>query len=152
MEKTIIPEEKKVQVPLNLLHQIEAVRLFLERANAVRAGFNLSQENAPAIVQICRRLDGIPLALELAAARLGVLAVEDIARRLDDRFGLLAVGTKNSLPQHQTLSALIDWSYDHLSEAERKLFCRLSPMNNRTFCSVWATKAWIVTSEAKTWG
>jgi non-specific serine/threonine protein kinase len=121
-----IPEAKKVQVPLSQLHQIEAVRLFLERANAVRAGFNLSQENAPAIVKICRRLDGIPLALELAAARLGVMAVEDIARRLDDRFGLLAAGTKNSLPQHQTLSALIDWSYDHLSEVERELFCRLS--------------------------
>ena len=121
-----IPEAEKTQVTLSKLLQTEAVRLFLERANAVRAGFNLSQENAPAIVQICRRLDGIPLALELAAARLGVLAVEEVARRLNDRFGLLAAGTKNSLPQHQTLSALIDWSYDHLSEVERKLFCRLS--------------------------
>ncbi|MGB2698457.1 MAG: protein kinase, partial [Candidatus Zixiibacteriota bacterium] len=97
-----VPQAEKVPVPLKQLLQIEAVRLFVERANAVRAGFNLSQENAPAIVQICRRLDGIPLALELAAARLGVLAVEEIARRLDDRFGLLAVGSKNSLPQHQT--------------------------------------------------
>jgi len=121
-----VPEAEKTQVPLSQLLQIDAVRLFVERANAVRVGFNLNQENSPSIVQICRRLDGIPLALELAAARLGVLAVEEVARRLDDRFGLLAAGTKNSLPQHQTLSALIDWSYDHLSKAERKLFCRLS--------------------------
>ncbi len=120
-------------IPLKELRQIEAVRLFVERANAVRKGFNLSQENRSTIVQICRRLDGIPLALELAAARIGVLVVEEISKRLDDIFGLLTSGSKTSLPRHQTLRALIDWSYDLLPEPEQKLFRRLS-----VFAGSWA--------------
>jgi predicted ATPase/tRNA A-37 threonylcarbamoyl transferase component Bud32/Tfp pilus assembly protein PilF len=116
----------EAQLPLKELSQIEAVRLFVERAGAVHTGFSLTEENAPAVVQICRRLDGIPLALELGAARVSVLPVEEIAKRLDDRFGLLTAGRKTGLPHHQTLRALIDWGYDQLSGDERKLFCRLS--------------------------
>ena len=116
----------EVRLSLKEMHQIEAVRLFVERAGAVRTGFSLTAENAPAVAQICRRLDGIPLALELGAARVSVLPVEEIAKRLDDRFGLLTAGRKTGLPHHQTLRALIDWGYDHLSGTERKLFCRLS--------------------------
>lgn len=116
----------EVSLSLTELRQIEAVRLFVERATAARAGFTLTSENAPAIVQICRRLDGIPLALELGAARVGVLPVEEIARRLDDRFGLLANGGKGRIPHHQTLRSLIDWSYDLVSQGEQMLFRRLS--------------------------
>ncbi|MGB7062844.1 MAG: protein kinase [Candidatus Zixiibacteriota bacterium] len=116
----------EAQLPLKELQQVEAVRLFVERAGAVQTEFNLTHDNAPAVVQICRRLDGIPLALELGAARVSVLPVEEIAKRLDDRFGLLTAGRKTGLPHHQTLRALIDWGYDHLSGDERKLFCRLS--------------------------
>jgi predicted ATPase/DNA-binding SARP family transcriptional activator len=105
--------------------QSEAVRLFLERAAAAPAAFTLTDENAPWVAQICRELDGLPLAIELAAARVRVLPVEQIAARLDDRFGLLK-GSRSALPRHQTLRALIDWSYDLLSEPERALLRRLS--------------------------
>ena len=116
----------EAQPPLKELEQVEAVQLFVERAGAVQSGFSLTEENAPAVVQICQRLDGIPLALELGAARVSALPVEEIAKRLDDRFGLLTAGRKTRLPHHQTLRALIDWGYDQLSGDERKLFCRLS--------------------------
>jgi len=82
--------------------------------------------NAPAIAAVCQRLDGIPLAIELAAARVKVLAVEQIASRLDDRFRLLTGGSRIVLPRHQTLRAAIDWSYDLLPESERMLLRRLS--------------------------
>jgi hypothetical protein len=92
-----------------------AVRLFVERAAAVNPGFRLtSGAEAAAVGQICRRLDGIPLAIELAAARVTVLPVAQIAARLDDRFTLLTRGARGALPRHQTLQALIDWSYDNL--------------------------------------
>ncbi len=100
--------------PLETLLQYEAVRLFVERASAVLPGFVPTPANAPALVQICRRLDGIPLAIELAAARVKVLPVEQIARRLDDRFRLLTGGSRTALPHHQTLRATIDWSYNLL--------------------------------------
>ncbi len=106
--------------------QYEAVRLFIDRAAAVKPGFALTRENAAAIAQICWRLDGIPLAIELAAARARVLTPEQIARRLDDRFRLLTGGGRSVLPHQQTLRTLIDWSYDLLSESERVLFLRLS--------------------------
>ncbi len=99
--------------------QCEAARLLIERARAAWPGFTLTETNAPAVAQICRRLDGIPLALELAAARLKVLSVEQLAARLDDRFRLLTGGSRTALPRQQTLRALIDWSYDLLSEPER---------------------------------
>ncbi|HUS17830.1 MAG TPA: tetratricopeptide repeat protein, partial [Chloroflexia bacterium] len=113
-------------LPLEQLAEVEAVRLFLERAGAVRPSFALSEANAPAVATICRRLDGIPLALELAAARVKVLTVEGIAARLDDRFHLLTTGTRTALPRQQTLRALIDWSWDLLSPGEQVLLARLS--------------------------
>jgi predicted ATPase len=104
----------------------EAVRLFLDRAAAAAPGFVLSDQNAPALAQVCQRLDGIPLAIELAAVRVKVLSPGQIAARLDDRFRLLAAGSRMALPRQQTLQALVDWSHDLLSEPERILFRRLS--------------------------
>lgn len=103
-----------------------AIRLFVERAAAVKPNFRLTQGNALSVAQICARLDGIPLAIELAAARVKALSAEEIARRLDDRFRLLTGGSRTALPRQQTLRALIDWSYELLSEAERVLSRRLS--------------------------
>lgn len=105
--------------------QYEAVRLFIDRATAVKPGFEITRQNAAAIAQICWRLDGIPLAIELAAARARVLTPEQISQRLDDRFRLLTGGGRSVLPHQQTLRTLIDWSYDLLSESERVLFRRL---------------------------
>jgi non-specific serine/threonine protein kinase len=104
----------------------EAIRLFVERATAVQPQFTLSPLNAPAVVQICRRLDGIPLAIELAAARVRHLTVGQIAARLDNRFGLLTSGGRTALPRQQTLRATIDWSHDLLSDEERVLLRRLA--------------------------
>ena len=113
----------------DLLLQFECIRLFVERASAVQPGFHLTLENAPAVVNICTQLDGIPLAIELAAARVKVLPVEQIAARLTSaigaigaRFALLTQGSRTALPRQQTLRAAIDWSYDLLTEAERHLF------------------------------
>ena len=104
-----------------------AARLFVERAALVRPEFRPSTPNeALAIVQICRRLDGIPLAIELAAARMNLLSARQIADRLDDRFRLLVGGSRGALPQHQTLRASIDWSYDLLDDQERALLRRLA--------------------------
>jgi non-specific serine/threonine protein kinase len=102
------------------------VRLFNERARAVRSGFSLDSGAADAVASICRRLDGIPLAIELAAARTRALNPNDIVPRLDDRFSLLTGGTRDALPRHQTLQATIDWSHELLSESDRILFRRLS--------------------------
>ena len=109
-----------------LLLTYEGVRLFVERARAVKPGFALTEQNIYAVTQICRRLDGIPLAIELAAARVAVLSVEEIAARLDDRFNLLTHGSRTALPRQQTLRALVDWSYDLLAPDERILFQRLA--------------------------
>lgn len=114
----------------------EAARLFEERARLAQPHFVLNEHNAPAVAQICRRLDGIPLALELAAARLRVFPPEQIAARLDDRFRLLTGGSRTALPRQQTLRALIDWSYDLLPEAERALLCELS-----VFAGGWTLEA-----------
>ncbi len=108
------------------LTQYEAVRLFIERAHAVQPDFSVTKVNASALVQICQRLDGIPLALELAAARVKSLSAEQIAARLDDRFRLLTGGSRTAVPRQQTLRAAIDWSYDLLTEEERVLLRRLS--------------------------
>jgi predicted ATPase/class 3 adenylate cyclase len=104
----------------------DAVRLFAERARAVLPSFSISPATLPAVIQICRRLDGMPLAIELAAARVRVLAVDQLAARLDDSFRLLTGGSRTALPRQQTLEATIDWSYQLLSDAERVLFARLS--------------------------
>src|SRR5207249_42651 len=110
----------------NALLEFEAVRLFVDRASAAVPGFALTLENAPAVAQICARLDGLPLAIELAAARIKALSAEQIAARLDDRFPLLTGGSRAALPRHQTLRALIDWSHDLLTEPERALLRRVS--------------------------
>jgi predicted ATPase/class 3 adenylate cyclase/Tfp pilus assembly protein PilF len=111
---------------LESLLQYEAVRLFIERASASPPAFTLSNDNAPAVAQICRQLDGIPLAIELAAARVKTLSVEQIAQRLDERFQLLTSGLRTTLPHHQTLQSAMDWSYALLSHDEQVLFRRLS--------------------------
>ncbi|MCB0085734.1 MAG: serine/threonine protein kinase, partial [Caldilineaceae bacterium] len=112
--------------PQALLHY-DAVRLFTERAQAISPKFAITAENAPAIVAICRRLDGIPLALELASARVNVLTVQQIAARLDDRWALLSAGGRApAAPHHHSLRAAIDWSYALLSVAEQTLLQRLS--------------------------
>jgi len=103
-----------------------AVRLFAERAAAVLPGFRVAADNAGTVALICRHLDGIPLAIELAAARMRALPVDTIAARLSDRFRLLTGGSRAALPRQQTLRALIDWSHDLLDEPERALFRRLS--------------------------
>lgn len=104
----------------------EAVQLFVDRAQAVQPDFALSEENAGTVATIVRRLDGIPLALELAAARTRMLTVEQIGERLDDRFRLLTGGHRTALPRQQTLQALIDWSWNLLNDGERLLLQRLS--------------------------
>ncbi len=104
----------------------EAVRLFVERARAAAPSFELTEANLPAIATICRRLDGIPLAIELAAARTRLLEPAEIAHRLDDRFGLLTGGVRTAMPRQQTLRALVDWSYELLDDDERALFRALS--------------------------
>jgi len=108
------------------LAQYESIRLFIERALAVNPEFRVNNENARALAEICSRLDGIPLAIELAAARTKTLSVVKIHERLDDRFSLLTGGKRTALPRQQTLRALIDWSYDLLSEEEKILWSRLS--------------------------
>jgi len=107
------------------LSQYEAVKLFIARAVAVRPDFIITNANAPAVAEICIRLDGIPLAIELAAARVKLLNVDQIASRLDDRFRLLRGGSRDGLPHQQTLKALIDWSHDLLTEKERMAFRRM---------------------------
>ena len=104
----------------------DAVRLFVDRATAVSPSFALTPADAPAVVEICRRLDGIPLAIELAAARVPLLSVQEIALRLGDRFRLLTGGRRTAMPRQQTLQALIDWSWDLLTDNERRLLRRLS--------------------------
>jgi predicted ATPase len=102
----------------------DASRLLVERAAAVRPGFRLDRRTAGAVAQICRQLDGLPLAIELAAARVNALEVEQIAARLDDRFRLLDHGDRTALARHRTLRAVVDWSYGLLSSDERRLFDR----------------------------
>jgi predicted ATPase/DNA-binding SARP family transcriptional activator len=116
--------------------QYEAVRLFVDRAQTAQPGFSLTSENAAAVAQVCHRLDGIPLAVELAAARVKLLTPEQIAARLSDRFRLLTGGSRTALPRQQTLRATLDWSYNLLSEAERQLLCHLS-----AFASGWTLEA-----------
>ncbi|TQK50757.1 putative ATPase [Streptomyces sp. SLBN-118] len=106
--------------------QSEAVSLFMQRAASARAGFAVSEDRMGVVAEICRRLDGIPLAIELAAARVRALSVEEILHRLDDRFALLTGGSRAALPRQRTLRAAIDWSYGMCSEPERLLWERLS--------------------------
>jgi predicted ATPase/DNA-binding CsgD family transcriptional regulator len=118
------------------LAAFESVQLFAEHAGMRRAGFVLDDANAAAVASVCARLDGIPLALELAAARLGSLSVSEINSRLDQRFRLLTGGSRTALPRHQTLRALIDWSYDLLNPEEQVVLDRLS-----VFAGGWTLEA-----------
>jgi predicted ATPase len=130
-----IPGEQIYQVlPLALppdnaqpqnLYEYPAIRLFLKRAASSRPRFGFTTENTDVLVEICRQLDGIPLAIELAAARVKLLSLNQIAERLQDRFHLLTGGPRTALPRHQTLQATMDWSYNLLTEAERSLLRRL---------------------------
>ena len=112
--------------PLSQLSQYEAVALFIERARAVRPGFEVTNENAPAVAEICVRLDGLPLAIELAAARIRVLTPQAMLGRLGDRLGLLSAGARDLPARQQTLRGAIAWSHDMLEEDDRELFARLS--------------------------
>jgi len=111
---------------MDILGEYEAVRLFVDRATLARPAFQLSNDNVHLVAQICWRLDGIALAIELAAARIRVLTLQQIVERLDDRFHLLTTGSRNAVPRQQTLRSLIDWSHDLLSDPERRLFRRLA--------------------------
>jgi predicted ATPase/DNA-binding SARP family transcriptional activator/Tfp pilus assembly protein PilF len=124
---------------LPTLLRYEAVRLLVERVQDGRRDFVLTQSNAGAIVRICRHLDGLPLAIELAAARLATLPVDVVAARLDDCFALLIGGNRTALPRQRTLRATMDWSYALLSARERLLFQRLSVFSGG--CTLEATEA-----------
>jgi predicted ATPase len=120
-----IPDPDAAELPVELL-SYEAVRLFVERAGAVAPGFELDESNAAAVARICHRLDGLPLALELAAARTDALAADALAERLDDRFRLLRAGSRTAPTRQQTLEAALDWSYELLADVERVLLRRLA--------------------------
>ncbi|MBV8154056.1 MAG: hypothetical protein JOY98_06525 [Candidatus Eremiobacteraeota bacterium] len=119
-----VPGEQAYRMPT--LGPAEAMALFAERARTADQRFTLTQENEPAVAEICRRLDGIALAIELAAARVKLLSPKALLEKLNDRFRVLTGGSRTLLPRQQTLRALIDWSYDLLSEKERTLFRRLA--------------------------
>src|SRR6266508_2190413 len=118
--------EMQESLSLKELQKFASIELFNERASNAKSGFVLNEKNARSVAQICQRLDGIPLAIELAAARVKVLSVDEIAARLDDSFSLLTAGSRTAILRHQTLRATIDWSYDLLTELERILLRRLS--------------------------
>ena len=116
----------EVLVPVAGLPEPAAVELFVDRARAVQPGFSTEGHAGQVVSDVCLRLDGLPLAIELAAARLRALPLATLAQRLDDRFRLLTGGARTTLPRQQTLRAVVDWSYDLLFEDERRLFARLS--------------------------
>lgn len=130
--------------PLEQLGQYEAVHLFTDRARSISPNFAITDINGRDVARICKRLDGIPLAIELAVARTKVLSVEQIANHLEDSFKLLAGGFRTALPKHQTMRASIDWSYQMLAEKERILLRRFSIFSggwtleaSETICSAW---------------
>ena len=129
-----IPGEVAWRVPS--MNTDESTQLFAERAQAVKTDFTISEQNAGDVTAICTRLDGIPLAIELAASRLMGLSLHHLAARLDDRFNLLTSGSRTALQRHQTLRALITWSYDLLNDQERTLLRRLS-----VFTGGWTAEA-----------
>lgn len=120
-----IPDKIKNE-SFEILAEYESVKFFLERANSINPNFILTEENIYTVAEICKKLDGIPLAIELAAKRVNVLSAEKILERLNDRFRLLTGGSATALPRQKTLKALIDWSYDLLSPAEQLLLQRLA--------------------------
>lgn len=130
-----LPDARQMQT-VESVTQYEAVRLFIARALSVQPQFTITNANAPALAQLCVRLDGIPLAIELAAARVRSLSVEEINGKLDNRCRLLTGGSRTALPRQQTLRALIDWSYDLLNAQEKVLLCRLA-----VFAGGWTLEA-----------
>ena len=130
-----LPDPKQTHTPASVA-PFEAVQLFTDRALLVRPDFKVTNENASTLASICSRLDGIPLAIELAAARVRSLSVEEINSKLDERFRLLTGGSRTALPRQQTLRSLIDWSYDLLQEPEKRLLQRLS-----VFAGGWTLEA-----------
>jgi len=118
-----VPPENQMEPEVILEHN--AVELFIARTRTQDPDISLLSENLPAIASICRHLDGIPLAIEFAAARAATLGVQQVATRLDDRFGLLTSGRRTALPRHRTLRAMLDWSYELLTEEERLLLRRM---------------------------
>jgi non-specific serine/threonine protein kinase len=121
-----VPDPASTPQPRQVVNRYESVRLFLDRAGAVQPTFTLTDQNAWTVAQICGRLDGIPLAIELAAARVKVLPVAQILSRLEDRFRLLTSGGSAALQRQQTLRAAVDWSYELLEPKEQQLFQRIS--------------------------
>jgi predicted ATPase/class 3 adenylate cyclase len=130
-----LPEPNDTHTPASIA-PFEALQLFVDRSVNVRGDFRVTHENAATLVSICHRLDGIPLAIELAAARVRSLSVEEINRRLDHRFRLLTGGSRTALPRQQTLRSMIDWSYDLLHDDEKLLMRRLS-----VFAGGWTLEA-----------
>ncbi|MCU0490327.1 MAG: tetratricopeptide repeat protein [Chloroflexaceae bacterium] len=122
--------------PVEALGAYEAVRLFVERAQVQQPSFTLTAHNGRWVAEICQRLDGIPLAIELAAARVGLLTIEQLAARLDHMLGLLTHGERTRAPRHQTLRATLDWSYSLLNQDEQQLFARLA-----VFAGGWTLEA-----------
>src|SRR5437879_154271 len=120
-----LPDSRSMP-PIEVLSQYPSVALFVQRAMAVKPGFELNRENATAITEVCARLDGLPLAIELAAARIKVLSPASLRTRLVSRLQLLTSGPRDLPQRQQTLRAAFDWSFDLLSPAEQKLFRRLS--------------------------
>ena len=125
-----VPDAREGRIPpLEKLNQYEAVRLFIERAQAVKADFQVTNDNAPAVAEICVRLDGLPLAIELAAARVMMLPPQALLSRLSERLKLLTGGSRDLPARHQTLRGAIGWSYDLLSKGEQQLFARMAVFN-----------------------
>src|SRR5258708_38364925 len=120
-----IPDTKSA-LTLESVQSADAMKLFVDRAQIARSSFELTAANFASVAEVCRRLDGIPLAIELAAARVKILSIEQILTKLDDRFKLLSSVGRTMLPRHQTLRAVIEWSYDQLSAEEQRLLRALS--------------------------
>ena len=131
-----VPEQGRRTLSSEELEAYESVRLFVERARGRDPSLSLSPHNARAVAEICKRLEGIPLAIELAAARVGTLSLEQIAQRLEDSLKLLRGGSKTQMAKQRTLRGALDWSYELLSEDEKKLFKRLS-----VFAGGWTLEA-----------
>ncbi|MCA2220703.1 ATP-binding protein [Nonomuraea aurantiaca] len=121
-----LPDSDRPRMPAETLMQCDGVRLFTERARAVLPTFAVTEDNRDLVLRICRRLDGLPLAIELAAVRLRALSLQQLHDRLDDRFRLLTAGSRATLPRHQTLRAMIDWSFGLCSEREQLMWERAS--------------------------
>lgn len=128
LKPLLLPSNQNLK-SIDLLMEFPSVSLFVDRAQKVNAGFRLTDENANEVVQICRRLDGLPLALELAAARLRMMSIKQLLQRLEHALDILTSGAKDLPERHQTLRATIDWSHSLLTESEKNLFRRMAVFN-----------------------